>query len=538
MRLPCSITADERPWLYASVFALAACSSTLDADSLTRGVFIAAVSDGPHPDHGQAAALEIDTTLGPVLGKRVGVTREFLGIPYGQAERFAPPMAAEPWDAPRDATAFGPVCPQAHNPLASTGEQSEDCLSVNVYAPSAVMPRMPVIVFIHGGAFVLGGSDQYDGKVLSESGVIVVTFNYRLGALGFLSLPELDAQRQDAPSGSDGLRDQQLALHWVQDNIAAFGGDQDNVTVVGESAGAISACIHLLSPSSRGLAARYVLESGTCTVDGLGPVYKASADALAQQLTAANCAGQGDVLACLRELPAADLVAWGLDLGVYGPSWLPTIEGRGGVLPDTPDRLFGLVDSLPPFIIGTNKNEWAFFEQTGYSSPQTAAEYRTLIAQEFGAMSDRVLARYPVTSDEQANDVYVRLVSDASFRCPTLVVANLASQRGTSVWMYSFEQGEAMHAQELDYVFGGDVFRFGGPAPDPTLQSDVRRYWTRFASTGDPNGEGGTTWPQYHLHDPQYLQLVVEPSAQPDLASDICDFWRDHFLEGGTVYLF
>jgi para-nitrobenzyl esterase len=214
---------------------LAACTSALDVERGRAGgtAFAARESDGPRLDVDAGCgdelapgALRIETTEGPIMGKQVGVTREFLGVPYGKAARFSPPMAADSWSDTRDATQFGPSCPQPRSSLASMGVQSEDCLSVNVYAPGEAAGHLPVIVFIHGGAFVTGGSSQYDGKILSESGVVVVTFNYRLGALGFLSLPALDETRDGAPSGSDGLRDQQLALHWVQDNIAAFGGDR------------------------------------------------------------------------------------------------------------------------------------------------------------------------------------------------------------------------------------------------------------------------------------------------------------------------
>lgn len=474
---------------------------------------------------------QVDTKHGRVTGKQVGSTREFLGIPYGKAQRFLPPTAADDWSDPRDATQFGPACPQAKNSLADVPMQSEDCLTVNVYTPADVSGPLPVLVFLHGGAFVMGASSQYDGQRLSELGVVVVTLNYRLGALGFLSLPALDDMRAGVPSGSDGIRDQQLALHWVQDDIAAFGGDAHNVTLVGESAGAISACIHMLSPGSRGLAARFMLESGTCTVDGLGPAYKPDANALGQQLADGLCSGQSDVLACLRGKTADELVNWGLGLGVYGANWLPTVEGQGGVLPDTPDRLFGLVDSLAPLIIGTNKNEWGFFEQTGYMSPRTAADYRALVMREFGSSGERVLEQYPAASDAEANDVYVRMLSDASFRCPALVVAKLASQRGAPVWMYSFDQGAATHAQELDYVFGG-----AGNAPQ--LQGAMQRYWTQFAKRGDPNDDRDPMWPQFHVSDPKSLQLIDPPHAQSAVSDDICMFWRNLFLNGATVQLF
>jgi para-nitrobenzyl esterase len=166
-------------------------------------------------------------------------TRMFLGVPYAQppvgALRFRPPQPVMAWSGTRIADTFGPACVQPRGALSAQGPQSEDCLSLNVYAANRANRSAPVMVFIHGGAFVTGGSSQFDGQKLAEAGqVIVVTINYRLGALGLLSLPELDAERAGTPSGNDAFRDQQLALTWVRDNIASFGGDPANVTVFGE----------------------------------------------------------------------------------------------------------------------------------------------------------------------------------------------------------------------------------------------------------------------------------------------------------------
>jgi para-nitrobenzyl esterase len=488
------------------------------------------------------AGLRIELPTGALLGKQVGSTREFLGIPYAEPPvgdlRFAPPRAAKPWNGMRDATAFGPDCPQLSISWASAGAHDEDCLNLNVYTPAQVTSRLPVMVFLHGGAFVTGAGSEYDGKILAEMPVVVVTLNYRLGALGFFSSPALDATRLGAPSGSDAIRDQQLALQWVQDNIANFGGDASNVTVFGESAGAISGCVHYVSPSSRRLAARYIIESGSCTDDGLGVRYKQDADALGQRLIDGLCAGASDALACLRGKSAQEVVDWGIDLGMFGAGWLPTIEGDGGVLPDTPERLIASANALAPLIVGTNKNEWGLYQQLGAAAPSSRADYQTLIAQEFGAMSDQVSDQYPVSSDAEANDVYVQLVSDVSYRCPARSLALLASGRGARVFMYSFEQGTALHSQELDYVFGGDVFSYyGGGPPVAALQSSVQRYWTGFASDSEPNAASDPTWPPYRVDDDQYMVLVDPPRASTGLARGSCDFWRNYFSQGGTISL-
>ncbi|MBP6729758.1 MAG: carboxylesterase family protein, partial [Microthrixaceae bacterium] len=219
---------------------------------------------------GAGPVLDVTIDSGPIEGKLVGSTRAFLGIPYAAAPvgdlRFRSPQPVEPWTDTRAYTEVGPGCPQS--PVFVT-TVSEDCLTLNVWTPAAPSSAaLPVMVFLHGGAFVggSGGQINYDGQRLSESGrVIVVTINYRLGPLGFLSHPALAAEDPaHATSGMYGLEDQTAALAWVKANAAAFGGDPGNVTIFGESAGGISACLHLVMPASAGLFDRAIIESGPC----------------------------------------------------------------------------------------------------------------------------------------------------------------------------------------------------------------------------------------------------------------------------------
>jgi para-nitrobenzyl esterase len=489
-----------------------------------------------------AQSLSIQLAAGSLLGKVFLGTREFLGIPYAKppvgALRFAPPMAAEPWPGTLDATHFGPACPQPDFSMAMVGPRSEDCLTLNVYTPTKLDAPLPVMVFIPGGAFVFGGSSLYDVEGLAKAGVVVVALNYRLGALGFFSHPALDATRSDAPSGSDGIRDQQLALRWVHDNIRAFGGDPDNVTVVGESAGAISACIHWVAPSSRGLARRYILQSGTCSSDGFGVQTKENADALGKRLSEALCPGERDVLRCMRSKPAEDVVSWDAKAGLFGAGWEPAAEGRGGVLPESVEQLIANAETLTPIIIGTDKREWGVFEQLGAFKPKTKAEFASTLARTFADNAALVAVEYPVASDAEVNDVYMRLVTDVSFRCPTRSVAQLGSERGANVWMYSFEHATAYHAQELDYVFADDMMSsYGGGPPSAALTAIIQRYWTRFARTGDPNGAPDPAWPRYQTASEQYLVLDDAPITRSGLAKKHCDFWREYFAHDGTIEL-
>jgi para-nitrobenzyl esterase len=498
-------------------------------------------SEPDPPDLPPQSGLQITLPSGAVSGSQAGDVRTFLGIPFGTIpQRFAPSQRVAPWLGTREATRYAPACPQADNGLSTRGEESEDCLQLDVYTPAELGAKLPVMVFIHGGAFVAGASSQYDATRLARTPLVIVSINYRLGALGFFSHPALDARRPDVPSGSDGIRDQQLALRWVRENIGAFNGDRDRVTVFGESAGAISACIHWVAPGSRGLAQRFILQSGTCTWDGPGVHRKQEADALGMRMAEALCPGQPDPLACLRQKSAGELAKWGPDMGLWGPPWQPTIEGEHGVLPDDPERLAARADALAPFIVGTNRDEWGFFQAVaGSVAPATVAELSAAIASAFGDHARDVEAQYTAVNDAEANAVWMRLVTDMSFRCPTRTLARLAANRGADVWLYSFEQGLAYHAHELDYVFGFDWISSAtsGAPPSQTLAGAIQRYWTRFATAGDPNGTSDPNWPRFDAETDTHLVLVDPPRTGVALASAACDFWRSYWRDGGTVDL-
>jgi para-nitrobenzyl esterase len=493
------------------------------------------------PELDPQPGLRISLPAGKLTGLQVGPVRAFLGIPFGTIpQRFAPSQRAAPWSGVLEAARYGPSCPQADNGLASHSDENEDCLTLDVYTPERLDAKLPVMVFIHGGAFVAGATNQYTATQLAQTPMVVVAINYRLGALGFFAHPALDATRPDSPSGSDGIRDQQLALHWIRENIAAFNGDRTRLTVFGESAGAISACIHWVSPSSRGLAQRYILQSGTCTLDGPGVQTKTKAHALGMQMADALCPGEADQLACLRAKPARELTTWGGDTGLWGPAWFPTIEGERGVLPDYPERLAARADMLAPLIVGTNKNEWGFFEQVAHAvTPMSVADLNTTIANAFGEHADVVQAQYNTTDDADANNVWIRLVTDMSFRCPSRTLARLADANGASAWLYSFEQGPAFHAYEIDYVFGGNWVSSanGTQPPSAALIATVQRYWTRFAATGDPNNEADPMWPRFQTASDPHMVLVDPPHAGMGLSSAECDFWRSYWRNGGTVDL-
>lgn len=468
---------------------------------------------------------------GKLVGKLAGTTREFLGIPYAQppigALRFAAPKAALNWTGTKTATAFGPSCVQAPGALAAPGPQSEDCLTLNVYAPTTGL-KLPVMVFIHGGAFVAGGSVQYDAQRLSEEGkVVVVTLNYRLGALGLLSHPALDATRGTAPSGNDTFRDQQLALNWVKTNIAAFNGDAANVTLFGESAGSMSTCLQMVSPLSRTLAKRFVMESATC-VAGLPISTLAQAQAVGAGLANNFCTGATDVIACLRGIPAADLVAWGAGAGISGAGWAPVVNANDPLLPQHPKALIAAGNyNKGNIIVGSNAREWGLFQAVKAAPVVTSvAALSATINATFGPIAAYVNGQYASTAtDATANDVYVRLMTDYLFRCPARALARATSANGSTVFLYHFEQGAAYHAFELPYVFGNPNENLGAPTLEEPLRKYIQIGLTNYAKSGSPNIAGFPSWPKYATATDQHVALSSTPALGTGLSNADCNFW-------------
>jgi para-nitrobenzyl esterase len=522
----------------------------LTADAAVR-------ADGPvADDDAGVAAPNAPVAPGPfvalkpgwVEGLLVGTTREFLGIPYATApvgeRRFLPPQPIAAWYKPRLATAFGPSCPQPASALSIQGPTAEDCLFVNVYAPQIdrhaqhAHHAVPVMVYIHGGAFMRGGSASFDGRALSEAGqVVVVTFNYRLGPLGFLSHPALDAKRWWARSGNDGMRDQQLALQFVHDNIAAFGGDPSNITVFGESAGSVSTCLHSVAPDSRALAQHFIMESGSCVGGGYGTTTKQLANERGMQLAEELCPSEPDVVGCLRQQTIETLVNWQSTRQPFGANWTPAVDRAGGLLPDTPEHLIEARSFEPgELLLGTNKSEWQLYVLLEQTSVPTNAALATLIEQQFGADAPQIETQYASSDDTQASATYVRLMTDIMFRCPTRTLARLASWNGDGVYLYSFAEGNAYHGSELDYVFARGAGA-GKPEAPSTVTQLMQGYWTRFAATGDPNGAGSPDWPRYHPWHEKLMTLVDAPQPAIDPSNSDCEFWEQFVRNGGVINL-
>ncbi len=506
-----------------------------------------------------APALAETVTASPPAGPVTGVVRDtvlaFLGIPYAEPPvgplRWQPPVPHAPWTTPRDASVVGAHCAQPASPF-GVATNAEDCLFLNVYTPHRQLAaardlrrKLPVMVWIHGGAFQVGESDEYDPTRLVHTGdVVVVTLNYRLGALGFLAHPALDAESPDGVSGNYGLLDQQLALQWVRDNIAAFGGNPKRVTIFGESAGGISVHAQLASPLAVGLFHRAIVESGGV----FNQPTLAEAEATGQSIaTAVGCDDQ--TAACLRAVSVDDLLA---NQGGGLSSWTPVIDGH--VLPDP--ILKGLNrHSRVPVIEGSNHDEMrlfvAQFEITSGSGPLSEDQYADAVAGLLGVpvgIAEVLTPHYPVAAYGNVELALSALATDAAFACGArAAVTRLAP--GMPTFAYEFDDANApelflpptffpygaAHASEIQYIF--DVpNQVGAPPLDADQQALAEvmvRYWTRFARTGKPRAPHA---PQWRRHDPndtarEFLISLVPPrpegsSGSAFAAQHQCSFWK------------
>jgi para-nitrobenzyl esterase len=506
--------------------------------ALTAGMVSCSSRAAASPPKRSRSALVLSLGDGQIRGKESGHTDEYLGIPYAAPPigplRWRPPQPPARWHGIRTATSFAPHCPQTAG-VFGRASTSEDCLYLNVIAPAGHRDgRLPVMVWIHGGAFVGGESDDYNPNGLVANGVIVVTINYRLGALGFLAHPAL-ADHPGGPTGDYGLMDQQAALRWVRANIGEFGGDPGNVTIFGESAGGQSVLLQLVSPGARGLFARAIAESGGYA---LSPVSLASAETAGRAFAAkAGCASQ--TAQCLRSLPVATILA---DQDPSGAS--ADIDGL--VLTEQPRVAFTSGNfSHVPVIDGSNHDEWRLFVAlaTFEGHPVTAANYQSMIASTLhvsGTIASLIAIQYPLTGYQSPALALGTLGTDAIFACPTLLVDG-AMARYVPTYAYEFNDENApapypspgfaygaTHASELQYLFGLPAASAGILSPQQEqLAAAMRQEWTSFARSGVPSAARAPAWPRFTTGGQAMLSLVPpEPATDSSFAAEHhCAFW-------------
>jgi para-nitrobenzyl esterase len=448
-----------------------------------------------------------------------GKVRTFKGIPYAAPPvgplRWKPPRPAPSWTGIRKASEYGARCMQGRiysDMIFQDNGPSEDCLTLNLWMPAQQQKTpLPVMVWIYGGGFKAGSSSEprQDGGNLSKQGVLVVSMNYRLGVFGFFAHPDLAKESRHNAAGNYGLMDQLAALEWVHQNIALFGGDPQNVTIFGESAGSFSVSALMASPLARELFQRAIGESGAFFSNTL--LQKSLADTEQQDLAFARSAFGTDSLETLRAKPASELLAG--QLTQHESNFSPNIDGY--YLPESVTALFAAgKQSHIPLLAGWNADE----QSPQYllkDEPSTAQNFIAWVRQHYGAQADAILKLYPAATDEQAKISARDLASDRflGFATWKWLDMQLKTGGGQPVYRYHFEQAPpplpnepaargAYHSAEIEYVFNvlGHHSRPWTPE-DRALSDQMAAYWSNFAKTGDPNGDSLPHWPRYDSSD-------------------------------------
>lgn len=485
----------------------------------------------------QCSSQELGTVIKTEGGEVEGVIEEditvFRGIPFAAPPvgnlRWKAPQPVIKWDSILKTDKFAPACPQMIIPGWTKIETSEDCLYLNIWTPAKYTDdKLPVMVWIYGGGFALGSASSplYSGEQLAKMGVIFVSIAYRVGPLGFMAHPELTAESENHVSGNYGLLDQIAGLRWVQRNIRAFGGDPSRVTIFGESAGAISVSMLAASPLTKGLFIGAISESG----GSFAPACenRENHDCM-QLLSGAEKKGLefmkrmgANSLAELRNIPPEK---WQDDpMSQMGGFW-PVIDGY--VIADDQYKLYeaGKYNDVN-VIIGTNSDEGSMFAR-----PVPQEQYIENVKSRFGPFAEKIFELYPVDSLTGTYRPIADLFRETAFAWPSWTWAKLQTQTGTSkVFVYYFDQYNpepvfpngpvpkgAAHAAEMVYVFKHLDQNPAAKVTDEqkTLSDIISKYWTNFAKSGDPNGEGLPTWPVFKDGEETVLLLKGQPHTIP-----------------------
>ncbi|XP_033099594.1 cholinesterase 1-like [Anneissia japonica] len=509
----------------------------------------------------------------------------YRGIPFAEPPleglRFKRPIERKPWSPEVwNATYYRNVCEQT-NPNIVSAETSEDCLYLNIFVPQSAKPGTAVMVWFHGGAYIVGGGSEpeYDPTPLAVVGdVIIVTVNYRLGIYGFLVTGD------DEAPGNYGMLDQILALQWVQDNIAAFNGDPNSITIFGESAGAASVHLQILSPLSKGLFQRGIMQSGSALPGWAVELDKDKAISNGRHVgRSVNCTQEdsAEFVACLRSKPMKDVTAAQRQLVLQVTNVVPFVPIVDNYfLSDAPATLVAKMEyQATDILIGTNHDEgalWALKDNLKYISSE---EPPVMLLDEFRSTFPKYIHIYSnpyvmdaiehqyldwTTVDNNLTshlDEFIQMTTDQDFACPAIDVARAHATRGNRVYQYEMTHIPSMsvytvgrtlgpkwlgatHVEEVQYTFGwgyNPALRKRYKQTNEELEMSVQfmRYWTNFAKFGDPNGSPNETsiypaWPVFTIPELSYKDLTPAMENKRALRAEDCSFWRNSISRRAT----
>ena len=471
----------------------------------------------------------VDTQEGKVKGVSQDGVISYKGVPYAAPPvgdlRWEKPQSAQKRDEILEADTYSKACPQSL-PVAAgyIPPWSEDCLYLNVFRPDSEAEDLPVMVFIHGGGFVNGAASlaTYEGSWLASKGIVLVTINYRLGQFGFINIPDTEI------TGNYGIYDQIAALEWVRANISSFGGNSGNVTIFGESAGAMS--VGSLIAVRPDLFEKAIIESGTI-LWGNTSMKKEDADDQGERFVeASGCKNEEDVVKCLKEKSAENILTY-LESGIFSDaeSYGPHVDGE--LFTDMPYRMAIAGDGKDvPLIIGTNLDEGTAFTYSYKDYIQTEEQYESIVTQQFGATAaPYVLEEYPASDYESPWHAYTDLFADVTFNCASVLLAREFSKHNENVRYYRFTHVPdygvqsglgCFHGAELGYLFNtwDDYYKNSEEGYVDTVDN-ISGLWLRFAQDGKLD-----EWPVYDDNE-NYLDLSENTEIKEKLEKDNCDFW-------------
>ncbi|XP_043840187.1 liver carboxylesterase 1-like [Dromiciops gliroides] len=514
----------------------------------------------------QQRSMVVDTEYGKVQGKQVRLqgfdisVHVFLGIPFAKPPlgplRFTPPQPPEPWEYVKDTTTYPPLCPQ--NISVSQGlaslfsirnesfpmRTSEDCLYLNIYAPSdlAMKTKLPVMVWIHGGGMMMGEASTYDGLALSAlENVVVVSIQYRLGILGFFSTGDEHAQ------GNWGFLDQVAALHWIQKNIGNFGGDPSLVTIFGESSGGFSVSALMLSPLTKNLFHRAISQSGVIFMESLFSSNIKPATEKIASFAGCKTTTSAILVHCMRQKTEEEIIAITQKMDLYhldflgDPTekfvFLPAVVD-GVFFPRSPKDLLAENQFKPlPYIMGITDDEFGCFFPNilGYPISENGLDQETateLLWHSYPLLKiPKVLT--PVITEEylggtqdpvKKKTLFLEMLGDLTFWIPTVILGRLNRDLDAPTYLYEYQHRasrwgnlkpatvKADHGDDIFSVFGSPFLKDGSPEEEKQISRMVMKYWANFARNGNPNGEGLLKWPTYD-HNEEYLHINITPKV-------------------------